>query len=432
MSHRIQSISSSSSSSSSTESILEGAESQTSSSDLSFYGLGSVTSKAVYHIGKGAVRYAERIIVNSRRERIRQLVPMTACEAQLLGEKAAGKLYDDLLELSRPHLYKPNIQAEAMILILDQIHLGEFECLAEAVGRWHEVEVELLFLQIFDDISRKISEKSDVKLLRLTRVLLFVSRIMVINQEMCKAVLSAGLPTILATIEEDLSIFNPTTNTDNIPDRQLRWKTQLHISYHLIHSVVDKVYPQFEVLRVLRGASCHSYPIFDTTTYKTPLAARGAFLDDPAVLHLMQDLLDVSEKQKIMIRWFSPTGMVTHQECGSLLFDTPLESMPHLPVHAINSLLIRTINQLLNTVGSQLPLIVLSYVLAYFALIDTSSESGCSLVEFNPETGIYSRLPFIKLLLGSEGLNPRKRLLFRDLNNLRFILHDLTARLNRH
>ncbi|KAJ7038699.1 hypothetical protein C8F04DRAFT_1179379 [Mycena alexandri] len=115
------------------------------------WGPGSLAGKAILAMGKATIRGAERVVIFKR---------MTTIQAHLpcWDERADGdtsfmdRVFDDLLELSRPELYPESVRIWAMELILIQIASSHTAYLIACLSNW-----------LLDDLILLITELMSVK-----------------------------------------------------------------------------------------------------------------------------------------------------------------------------------------------------------------------------------------------------------------------------
>ncbi|KAJ7589580.1 hypothetical protein C8J56DRAFT_1076284 [Mycena floridula] len=117
------------------------------------------------------------------------------------------ELYDDLLELVRPGMYKLAIQRKMVGILWTQIDGGNFRHLTEAVARWHDVETLLLFASLFQDIRQVLAGSisnsptrdplSKLGMMTVVRLIHFICEVAKVSGSKCRAILDAGLICLL-------------------------------------------------------------------------------------------------------------------------------------------------------------------------------------------------------------------------------------------
>ncbi|KAJ7695622.1 hypothetical protein B0H14DRAFT_3658442 [Mycena olivaceomarginata] len=108
---------------------------------------GALTGKALLALGKAVIRGAERVIIAKRIAIIRDHVPCSQ-ERGGLNTSFMDRIFDDLLELSRPELYPDSIRILAMELILNQIASTQTTYLIHCLSKWPLDDLILLMTEI--------------------------------------------------------------------------------------------------------------------------------------------------------------------------------------------------------------------------------------------------------------------------------------------
>ncbi|KAJ7320717.1 hypothetical protein DFH08DRAFT_890073 [Mycena albidolilacea] len=119
----------------------------TTTSTKTQWGPGALTGKAVLALGKAVIRGAERVIIAKRIAVIRDHVP---CLRERVGLDTSfmDRIFDDLLELSRPELYPDSIRILAMELILNQIAFTQTTYMIHCLSKWILDDLILLMTEI--------------------------------------------------------------------------------------------------------------------------------------------------------------------------------------------------------------------------------------------------------------------------------------------
>ncbi|KAJ7691330.1 hypothetical protein B0H17DRAFT_566082 [Mycena rosella] len=126
-------------------------ESRRSSSTSSFYtttssstqwGPGALAGKAVLALGKAVVRGAEYLVISRRISAIKATMP---CSDDHISQfRNLERMFDELLELSRPGLYPDDVHAQAMRTILVQIAIEQTHHLRLGIAKWEIPHAELV------------------------------------------------------------------------------------------------------------------------------------------------------------------------------------------------------------------------------------------------------------------------------------------------
>ncbi|KAJ7115267.1 hypothetical protein C8R44DRAFT_739861 [Mycena epipterygia] len=106
------------------------------------WGPGALAGKARLAMGKAVVRSAEHLIILRRMAAIKAAMPCSDGDASHIGN--LDKIFDDLLELSRPMLYPETIRIQAMQIILAQIAGKQTLHLRGSISRWEIEHDELV------------------------------------------------------------------------------------------------------------------------------------------------------------------------------------------------------------------------------------------------------------------------------------------------
>ncbi|KAJ7864312.1 hypothetical protein B0H14DRAFT_2736669 [Mycena olivaceomarginata] len=119
----------------------------TTTSTKTQWGPGALTGRAVLALGKAVIRGAERVVIAKRIAIIRDHVPYSR-ERVGLDTSFMDRIFDDLLELSRPELYPDSIRILAMELILTQIASTQTTYLIHCLSKWFLDDLILLITEI--------------------------------------------------------------------------------------------------------------------------------------------------------------------------------------------------------------------------------------------------------------------------------------------
>ncbi|KAF9075552.1 hypothetical protein BDP27DRAFT_1315259 [Rhodocollybia butyracea] len=114
------------------------------SSASTFTGIGSLSGKAIFNVGKLTLKAIEQVIISRRLSAIATHFPHHA------GAKLPGltEMYMDLLELSRPELYPESIRIRALQMLVAQIASRSSETLVKVLSNWPVVELCLIIRDI--------------------------------------------------------------------------------------------------------------------------------------------------------------------------------------------------------------------------------------------------------------------------------------------
>ncbi|KAJ7194933.1 hypothetical protein GGX14DRAFT_404292 [Mycena pura] len=119
----------------------------TTTSSSTIWGPGALAGKAILALGKATVRAVEQVIILRRLATIRAHLPCTDDDGGSESE-FMGRLFDDLLELSRPELYPDSIRHSAMELVLIQVASLQTDYLVNCLSRWPLGDLVLLMMEL--------------------------------------------------------------------------------------------------------------------------------------------------------------------------------------------------------------------------------------------------------------------------------------------
>ncbi|KAJ6569148.1 hypothetical protein B0H19DRAFT_1373436 [Mycena capillaripes] len=107
----------------------------TTTSSRTQWGPGALAGRAILALGKATIRGAERVVIFKRMATIRESLP---CYDERGGADTPfmDRIFDDLVELSRPEFYPSSIRIPAMELILTQIASGHTSFLIHCLSKW--------------------------------------------------------------------------------------------------------------------------------------------------------------------------------------------------------------------------------------------------------------------------------------------------------
>jgi len=116
----------------------------TATSSSSIRGLNSFTSKALFAFGEATLRRATAIVIQTRLRKLKSQFPhKDSYESPNL-----PVFYRDVLELTRPGLYNPQIRKKALRLVLGQICNGNTRHLLDYLPGWPMVEIALFLREV--------------------------------------------------------------------------------------------------------------------------------------------------------------------------------------------------------------------------------------------------------------------------------------------
>ncbi|KAJ6605352.1 hypothetical protein DFH09DRAFT_1121235 [Mycena vulgaris] len=104
----------------------------TTTSSSTQWGPGAMAGKAILAMGKATLRGVEHLIISRRIGTIKAVMPCTDDN----GSEHLGKIFGDLLELSRPALYPDGVRIQAMEILLAQIATEQTRHLRRSIANW--------------------------------------------------------------------------------------------------------------------------------------------------------------------------------------------------------------------------------------------------------------------------------------------------------
>ncbi|KAF7340422.1 hypothetical protein MVEN_01962100 [Mycena venus] len=135
---------------SSLASFLSSLSLYTTTSSKTQWGPGALAGRAILALGKAAIRGAELVVIVKRMAIIQDHLPYSdeRPDGGDTSESFMDRIFDDLLELSRPELYPDGIRIAAMELILAQIASGHTSYLYNCLSKWLLDDLRVLLAEI--------------------------------------------------------------------------------------------------------------------------------------------------------------------------------------------------------------------------------------------------------------------------------------------
>ncbi|KAJ7582241.1 hypothetical protein C8J56DRAFT_957329 [Mycena floridula] len=190
----------------------------TSNGSLRFFGQGYLSARALYCLGKVVLNRMGVLRRAVRMSEIQRHILLTA-QSPLAVTSEIRELYDDLLELARPGMYKPAIQRKMVGILWAQIDSGDVHHLTEAVARWHDLETQLLIAFLFQDIRQVLAGsisiapardlRSKLGMTTVVRLIHFICEVIKVSGSKCRAILDAGLICLLHELPTYISYLQP-------------------------------------------------------------------------------------------------------------------------------------------------------------------------------------------------------------------------------
>ncbi|KAJ7660871.1 Alpha/Beta hydrolase protein [Mycena polygramma] len=119
----------------------------TTTSSKTQWGPGALAGKAILALGKATIRGAERVVIFKRMMVLREHLP--CYDEGGAANSFMDRIFDDLLELSRPDLYPDSVRISAMELVLNQIASGHTAYLVNCLSRsWLLDDLILLITEV--------------------------------------------------------------------------------------------------------------------------------------------------------------------------------------------------------------------------------------------------------------------------------------------
>ncbi|KAG6911430.1 hypothetical protein DXG01_016527 [Tephrocybe rancida] len=122
-------------------------------------GPGALSGKAILALGKATLRGAEFIIIRRRLNAIAGKFPLP----DTVNIKGLEEMYDDLLELSRLHLYAGDIRDKALQILLFQISHRDTRHFAKCLNKWPDVEIQIFLSELMTTLDPIRLSHPDVK-----------------------------------------------------------------------------------------------------------------------------------------------------------------------------------------------------------------------------------------------------------------------------
>ncbi|RDB20201.1 hypothetical protein Hypma_013068 [Hypsizygus marmoreus] len=173
-------------------------------------GPGSLTGKAIKALGKLTVRGIDRVLIYTRVVAALSRFPHTENEGD--GIKGITKIYDLVLELSKPGFYAAELRNTVLSLVGAQIQNGYTRHLIEALCRWEVVELEIFLHGLVHQSSPTLKlllldpPYSDSELplqVTLEHAMVLMARISRTGRLACQMVLDAGFFELFPCLEEE-------------------------------------------------------------------------------------------------------------------------------------------------------------------------------------------------------------------------------------
>ncbi|KAJ7691308.1 hypothetical protein B0H17DRAFT_1063431 [Mycena rosella] len=114
----------------------------TTTSSSTQWGPGALAGKAILAVGKAVLRGAEYLVISRRLSAIKAIMP--CLDDNLSQSWSLQRIFEDLLELSRPGLYPEAVRVQAMRMILVQIATQKTHHLCLCISQWDVTHAELV------------------------------------------------------------------------------------------------------------------------------------------------------------------------------------------------------------------------------------------------------------------------------------------------
>ncbi|KAJ7623084.1 hypothetical protein DFH06DRAFT_1305376 [Mycena polygramma] len=114
----------------------------TTTSSSTQWGPGALSGKAILAMGKAVVRSADYLVISRRLSAMKAVLPCS--DDHHSHHRGLETMCDDLLELSRPGLYRESFRTQAMQLIVAQIAAREISHLLLSISKWEVDHEELV------------------------------------------------------------------------------------------------------------------------------------------------------------------------------------------------------------------------------------------------------------------------------------------------
>ncbi|KAF7296847.1 hypothetical protein MIND_00916000 [Mycena indigotica] len=186
-------------------------------------GPGELSGKAIMALGRATIRGIDHFVIMRQLAVIAGQFPLRGAAGER--EEEVREMFVDLLEFSRPGLYREEVNKKALRLLLAQIATGETALLIRVLSQWDKLELKLFLAEVLVQLAPlwnpRLGSFLSAPLLTaytnagpptpMTPLLHFLSRLVRTRASICQVTLDVGVLEVIASLR-DFSQCVPFTN----------------------------------------------------------------------------------------------------------------------------------------------------------------------------------------------------------------------------